>query len=582
MDTFLKAIQCISLTFVIILVLLLAATPVVFAAPLQAPADDFVITIQTDKPGTSSNTQFTIPTIPTIGSVYNYNVDCDNDGSNEATGVIGGYTCNYSSAGTYTVRIKDNSISGWTGFPRIYFHNGGDKDKLLTIEQWRTGHWTSMVHAFWGCSNLAGQASDAPDLSGVTSLYGMFINASSFNQDIGSWNTSNVSYMGAMFWGATSFNQDIGSWDTGNVKGMDGMFWDATSFNQDIGSWNTSKVRDMSWMFYYASAFNQDIGSWNTSKVRKMFGMFAYASAFNQDIGSWNTGAYVWNMANMFQGASAFNQDIGSWNVETVTDASSMFKYVTLSTRNYDALLNGWNAQNLQIGVSFSGGNSTYCTGETARDNMIFSDSWTISDGGKDCPAPDIDSIGFWNPNKSKWYLKYENSGGDADNVFKFGPVGVGWTPITGDWDDDGVDTVGYWNPVKSKWYLKNDNSGGEADLVFYFGPVGVGWTPIIGDWDGNGSDTIGYWNPNKSKWYLKNDNSGGAEDEVFVYGPVGVGWEPIIGDWDGDGDDTIGYYNPNKSKWYLKNDNSGGDADVVFVFGPVGVGWEVLTGNWQ
>jgi len=201
---------------------------------------------------------------------------------------------------------------------------------------------------------------------------------------------------------------------------------------------------------------------------------------------------------------------------------------------------------------------------------------------GTGTSVPDIDSIGFWNPNKSKWYLKYENSGGDADNVFKFGPVGVGWTPITGDWDDDGVDTVGYWNPVKSKWYLKNDNSGGEADTVFYFGPVGVGWTPIIGDWDGDGDDTIGYWNPNKSKWYLKNDNSGGAADVVFVYGPVGVGWEPIVGDWDGDGDDTIGFYNPNKSKWYLKNDNSVGNTDVSFYFGPVGVGWEPIVGDWD
>jgi len=194
----------------------------------------------------------------------------------------------------------------------------------------------------------------------------------------------------------------------------------------------------------------------------------------------------------------------------------------------------------------------------------------------------DLNSTGFWNPNKSKWYLKYENSGGDADNVFKFGPVGVGWTPITGDWDGNGVDTPGYWNPVKSKWYLKNSNSIGDADVVFAFGPVGVGWTPIIGDWDGNGSDTIGYWNPNKSKWYLKNSNSGGAADVVFVFGPVGVGWEPIVGDWDGNGSDTIGFYNPNKSKWYLKNSNSKGEADVVFVFGPVGVGWTPITGDWN
>jgi len=53
--------------------------------------------------------------------------------------------------------------------------------------------------------------------------------------------------------------------------------------------------------------------------------------------------------------------------VEGVTDASSMFYSAKLSTTNYDALLTGWDAQNLQNGVTFDGGNSTYCTGETAR-----------------------------------------------------------------------------------------------------------------------------------------------------------------------------------------------------------------------
>jgi hypothetical protein len=80
-----------------------------------AAADDFVITVKTDNAGTSSSTQFTIPTF--FSGPYNYNVDCDNDGINEATGVTGSYTCNYVSAGTYTIRIKDNTGVG-TGFPR--------------------------------------------------------------------------------------------------------------------------------------------------------------------------------------------------------------------------------------------------------------------------------------------------------------------------------------------------------------------------------------------------------------------------------------------------------------------------------
>ena len=43
---------------------------------------------------------------------------------------------------------------------------------------------------------------------------------------------------------------------------MYGMFWDATSSNQDIGSWNTAKVNGMAFMFRDVTAFNQDIGDW--------------------------------------------------------------------------------------------------------------------------------------------------------------------------------------------------------------------------------------------------------------------------------------------------------------------------------
>ena len=403
-----------------------------FMTSTTDPVDDFVITVKTDNIGASTSTQFAIPT---IGGSYNYNVDCNNDGTFEATAQTGNYTCDYTVAGTYTLRIQDNTGAG-TGFPRIYFNNSGDNLKLLTIQQWGTGKWTSMNSAFYGCANLAGQASDSPDLSDVTDLsyifagdsifnqnignwdtskvtdmsY-MFNRTSDFNQNIGSWNTSNVTdmrYMFAvdyafnqdignwetskvtkmygMFAAATSFNQPIGTWNTSSVTLMRGMFSSATSFNQPLGNWDTSNVTDMGSMFNYAYAFNQPLDGWITGNVTNMDGMFRNATSFNQNLGSWDTN-HVTDTSGMFYNATAFNQNIGSWNVSKVTNMSEMFKDAGLSRENYDALLTGWNAQTLQSGVSFDGGYSQYCFGETARTHMISADAWSITDSGKKCTA---------------------------------------------------------------------------------------------------------------------------------------------------------------------------------------------------
>jgi hypothetical protein len=117
-----------------------------------------------------------------------------------------------------------------------------------------------------------------------------------------------------------------------------------------------------------------------------MYGTFYNADAFNQAIGSWDSSS-VTDMRYMFFSADAFDQDIGSWNATALTDATFMFNGIQLSTVNYDALLIGWGAQALQNGVPFSGGNSFYCAGEVARNNMMSAYSWTITDNGLYCNA---------------------------------------------------------------------------------------------------------------------------------------------------------------------------------------------------
>ncbi len=371
--------------------------------------NDFVITVKTDNPGTSTDTQFTIPTYSE--ETYNYNVDCNSDGIDEATSVNGDYTCSYEAAATYTISIADNTGTN-TGFPRIYFNNTGDKDKLLSIEQWGENNWASMASAFYGCSNLAGQAGDSPDLSNVADMSWMFANATAFNQDISGWNTTNVTDMNHLFSNAATFNKNIGNWDVSNVTDMSWLFagastfnqnmvsWNvenvtkmnnmfsyALDFNQDIGSWKVLNVTDMSAMFFFAPAFNQDIGNWNVANVTDMSKMFLLAPAFNQDISQWNTGN-VMDMSEMFKDAYSFDQNLGNWDVSSLISADLMFDGTYLSTANYDALLIGWSDQSLHSGVSFSGGSSTYCKEDavSAKEKLLNTYGWTITDGGNVCP----------------------------------------------------------------------------------------------------------------------------------------------------------------------------------------------------
>ena len=149
--------------------------------------------------------------------------------------------------------------------------------------------------------------------------------------------TSGITNMSSMFFDASSFDQDISSWDTSLVTNMSFMFALASTFNQDIGAWETSAVTDMRSMFSSAGAFNQNIGGWNTTSVVNMRSLFSGAEAFNQDISSWITDS-VTDMGSMFFGASSFDHDISGWTTSSVTDMSFMFALA--STFNRD--LSGW------------------------------------------------------------------------------------------------------------------------------------------------------------------------------------------------------------------------------------------------
>ena len=366
--------------------------------------NDFMITVKTDNTGGSSDTQFIIGT---SGEGYNYNIDCNNDSTPEATAQTGNYTCNYASAGTYTIRIIDNAGDG-TGFP--HYHNYyDDREKLLSIEQWGTGKWNSMNNSFYSAINVVINATDVPDLSNVKNMSAMFYGATSANPDVSNWNTSSVEDMSHMFDSADSANPDVSNWNTSSVTTMFGMFQVTTSANPDVSHWDTSHVTNMGNMFYAATSANPDVSNWDTSSVKEMTSMFAIATSANPDVSNWDTSSVIamnsmfseatsanpdvshWDtskvsyMDSMFLSATSANPDVSNWNISSLTDASYMFDNSALSTINYDALLIAWNSQTHKSDGLFSANGIHYCKGEIARQNLIDADNWIISDAGKQC-----------------------------------------------------------------------------------------------------------------------------------------------------------------------------------------------------
>jgi surface protein len=318
---------------------------------------------------TTWNTSFgdgTTVTLALSGTV-DATIDWGDDTEPNVVTTPGPHVHDYGIDGTYTVSVTGsvtayNSWDNGGGRPSDVEPVPMEQYKLISVDNWGQLGFTSMEDAFSICSNLVSVPGtlegieDVNDMSGmfagassfnqpiggwdtsnVTDMWGMFGGASSFNQDIGGWDTSNVTDMSFMFSGSRSFNQDIGGWDTSNVTKMVRMFQGASAFNGDIGGWDTSNVTDMSHMFHFAESFNATIGSWNTSRVTNMGAMFLYAGSFNQDISSWDTSNVI-DMDWMFAKATLFNQDIGGWDTSSATDMIAMF--YDASAFNQD--LSGW------------------------------------------------------------------------------------------------------------------------------------------------------------------------------------------------------------------------------------------------
>ena len=294
--------------------------------------------------------------IPTTGDGYFYTVDWGDSTSDTAQTANAPHT--YTASGTYTVTITGS-------FPRIYFNNSGDKDKIIEVNQWGTQQWTSMESAFYGCTNLIIDASDTPDLANVTSLRAMFRD-----------NTNLIDVQGT-----------IANWDVKTIVDLGQMFMNTDKFNTTLKSWFFRAAEDLSEMFRGAKMFNQLIGFPYFAKTFE--GMFRDAIAFNQPI-YWTTPEVI-TLKDMFNGATSFDQNLRLFKIQSVTDMTGMFSNAGLSTQNYDQTLSGWFLSDLRPSdVTFDAGNSKYCLAGDIKEQLTNTYGWQITDGGSDCDENDV------------------------------------------------------------------------------------------------------------------------------------------------------------------------------------------------
>ncbi|WP_109832643.1 BspA family leucine-rich repeat surface protein [Reichenbachiella versicolor] len=408
----------------------------------------FITVWKSDNVGTSSSTQITIPTNGAGYNYYVYYIKTDDPTIYNTVGPFtGNATIDFGTAGTYNVVILGD-------FPQIYFDDGGDKNKILRIEQWGDNPWTSMERAFRGCGNLTITAADAPNLSSVTNMSLMFTGASSLTSlGAANWDVSNVSNMSTMFAGTPEFNGDISAWDVGEVTNMGSMFAYARKFNQDISGWKTDKLTNTLDMFFHASSFNYPL-NWNTENITDMHDMFFHASSFDQDLGSWKLNALV--------------------------DMKGLFYNSGMSCENYSKTLTGWSAQSPVVTGRDLGSANGLAYGSHAIKSraILINNGWAIKDdalgtGTADCSSStDKPFVTLW---------KSDNGGVSSSTQINIPTTGAGYDYYVHYVKTDNAAINGTIGPFK-------------GNATINFGTAGTYRVTIVGDFprihfNGRGDD---------------------------------------------------------------------------------------------
>lgn len=311
--------------------------------------------------------------VPVVaGSVYNFEYRID--GGNWVTYsdtptvnhelVIGGL------AGTITLEIR--TMNG--GFPSFIFGNTGDKDKILSIEQWGNNQWINVafINAYYGCSNLVINATDAPDLTLVNSLNTTFRGCTSLTTfDAENWITAGIGNLNSLFYQCTNLTTiNISSWDVSSVTQLLNTFRNCQSLvSIDLSNWTTTSLTAINNCFNGCLVLTSlDISNWYVEDLTSLQSTFFNCNNINGlNFSGWTTSSLT-NCLQTFRGCDNLTSlDLSGWDMSNVTTISSMFN----ASDNLETIgVSGWTTSSLEnINAAFF--NCTALSGENVSNWIV-------------------------------------------------------------------------------------------------------------------------------------------------------------------------------------------------------------------
>lgn len=380
-------------------------------------------TVKTDNAGVAPSDTYRMPLI-------NGSCDIDWGDGNISRGVTGGNQRHtYASAGTYTLKI-------WADAP-INFRNNlfGDLAKMLEVQQWGDIPFNSMQAFFYGCSNMTITATDAPDMSNVTTMLNAFNGCAIGPNFPTNWDLSGVENFSGTWQNCVNMTGGFDSYDLSSATSLNGAWAQLSSPNPRLGlkSWNCTT----------STALTDIRNAWNRCNLENCggtgVGVFPYFEMSNvtDAYGAWELSflknfnssldfSSVTDAGFTFQGISlsgVAGEIFPAFDFTSVQNAEEMFNRcanIRFSTHPrliamtdgtncfqfgkgmnnndpdiYNDFLIDMEANNPNNNVNFHAGTSQYYeTGRTARDILTTSPrDWTITDGGDASESSSSSSI---------------------------------------------------------------------------------------------------------------------------------------------------------------------------------------------